>query len=238
MVSGKLERNFSVQCTTHKGRFTMNLVSQCSKCRQVFYFQRASLPSEDAWPNVCPDCLRAVDAGDGGAAVEVQVVAAPAKVSEQTAKRFAEKVDATDSDGCHVWTGAKSVDGYGLFRSGDKVVRAHRMAWVIEHGEDIPGGKMVMHACDNPSCVNPAHLRLGTHAENMQERGARRRAAMGNRIAAAKLTPAAVRTIREWRALPFPASVGELAWCAGVCETTIRNVLAGKVWAWVDADRN
>ena len=67
--------------------------------------------------------------------------------------------------GCHEFQGNSDRDGYRFFQYEGKDWRAHRLA-VIFDGRD-PTGKVVMHHCDNPSCVNPAHLSVATHKENM-----------------------------------------------------------------------
>lgn len=68
---------------------------------------------------------------------------------------------------CWKWTGALRL-GYGRFRVGDKKVSSHRFSYELINGR-IPKGKIIMHTCDNPSCVNPNHLVLGTQKQNMRD---------------------------------------------------------------------
>lgn len=80
-------------------------------------------------------------------------------------ERFAGHVD-TSAD-CHIWTHTKNSSGYGMFPVGGRVFLAHRLAFLLS-GNDF-GHPVVMHKCDNPSCVNPEHLLGGTYADNMQD---------------------------------------------------------------------
>ena len=78
--------------------------------------------------------------------------------------------------GCWIWTGSVNEAGYGRYRPvGRRKEFAHRFAYQ-RAGNDIPPGLMVCHRCDTPSCVNPAHLYLGTPGDNMRDRSERGRA--------------------------------------------------------------
>lgn len=73
------------------------------------------------------------------------------------------------NDGCWVWTGVCNPRGYGFMSAEAKYTAVHRLSWRIAHGEMPPSEVEVCHRCDNPPCVNPAHLFLGSHSDNMQD---------------------------------------------------------------------
>lgn len=83
-------------------------------------------------------------------------------------------------NGCWLWQGSKSPKGYGVISYQGKAWRAHRLAYKFTRG-DIPAGLCVLHRCDNPSCVRPDHLFLGTHGENNTDRARKGRNATGER---------------------------------------------------------
>jgi hypothetical protein len=82
-------------------------------------------------------------------------------------KRFWQYVNKTGD--CWLWIGAKKATGYGYTSLSGKGVRAHRASWEIHRGP-IPDGLCVLHKCDNPPCVNPDHLFLGTQQDNMTDK--------------------------------------------------------------------
>jgi hypothetical protein len=79
------------------------------------------------------------------------------------------------SNGCHNFMGNRLPSGYGLIKYQGKSHRVPRLWWQLHKG-GIPKGLHVLHSCDNPSCFNLEHLRLGTHAENMHDKVVRNRA--------------------------------------------------------------
>jgi hypothetical protein len=112
--------------------------------------------------------------------------------------RFQAKVQRTES--CWLWLSTRTRHNYGLFffkKEAGRVIQhyAHRIAYVLAHG-DINGDLVVMHTCDNPQCVNPAHLRLGTQRDNMRDSAAKGRTGKV-KPGLRKITIEGVREIRE-----------------------------------------
>lgn len=112
-------------------------------------------------------------------------------------ERFWEKVDKRGPDDCWTWKASQVGDtGYGQFRQGKTMRRAHRVAYELCHGTRL-GQEKVLHTCDNPICVNPAHLLLGTCADNSSDMVSKGRHSYGENRPLSKLTDADVEEIRE-----------------------------------------
>lgn len=125
------------------------------------------------------------------------------------ATRFWPKVRTAGFGDCWEWQAARSENGYGVMRpDGERTgptVKAHRVAWEIAHGP-IPDGACVLHACDNPGCVNVLHLFLGTQADNVADMHEKGRGNVGAVNGATRLTEDDVRDIRARVAAGEPQS--------------------------------
>ncbi len=158
--------------------------------------------------------------------------------TDKTKRRFWSGID-MPREGCWEWPQGKFAGSdYGQFRVGKRKVRAHRLAWEMSHGRPIPDGMIVCHSCDNPSCVKPAHLFLGTHADNARDRDHKGRGTRGRKRPEAaspgELNPAAilnkaqVLSIRRLRAQGHTYSV--IAERHGVAKSTIAAVVRRETW--------
>lgn len=144
--------------------------------------------------------------------------------------RFWSKVDFDGPGGCWDWVPSRPKQSYGSAWDpfGRRLHRAHRMALTLV-GRSLSGGE-VMHSCDRKCCVNPAHLKVGTHGQNMRDardRGLLRGVA-GEEHHLARLTATDVQDIRE-----SPASISSLSRRYGVDRATIRAVQRRQTWRHV-----
>lgn len=139
---------------------------------------------------------------------------------------FWEKVIKTQA--CWIWSGAKNKRGYGIITIRRKAINAHRFSYTIHRGQ-IPDRMFVCHHCDNPSCVRPDHLFLGTSKDNTQDMMRKcRDKLIGVRSSVHKLKENEVRFIRL-----YPNTYGSgriLAKQFGVCPETISMIKHGKSW--------
>jgi len=139
-----------------------------------------------------------------------------------------------DARGCWLWAGSKLPKGYGRISfAGVRSTQAHRRSYEVFVGQ-IPAGLFVCHRCDTPACINPAHLFLGTAAENNADRDAKGRqvpgGARGERNKS-KLTEANVLAIRASHERQIT-----LAARFGVDPSTISQIKTRKRWAWLGGD--
>ena len=159
--------------------------------------------------------------------------------------RFWRKVEKTNS--CWLWTAAKGEKGYGMFSVGgsrnpdgtrrNSMVAAHRFSFELVNGSipdhDSFHGYCVLHRCDNPACVNPAHLFLGTNKDNVQDMDAKGRrvtvAARGSKHANAVLTEDGVREIVR-RHRDDGVTQLQLSREYGVCHATVNHIFTGRLW--------
>lgn len=155
----------------------------------------------------------------------------PARLTPE--QRFWVKVDRRGPKECWAWTAAVNEHGYGVFnpdgRHSGPSTKAHRFSIALA-GID-PGELVVRHSCDNPPCVNPAHLSVGTSADNSADMVARGRSPRGSRSGASKLTERQVAEIRA------RCATGELhrilAADYEVSRPTITGIVNGKTWRHV-----
>lgn len=134
-------------------------------------------------------------------------------------------------DGCWEWLGGTSHLGYGAYswrEAGKSFTRgAHRLSWELSLGP-IPKGLCVCHVCDNPLCVNPQHLFLGTHKDNSQDMAKKGRSTHGEKNRQAKLCADDVLKIRELRRLGW--TYQRIAEKFNVTMSPVRDVCKGRAW--------
>ena len=160
--------------------------------------------------------------------------------------RYWEKVDVRGDNECWEWKAGKDSHGYGRLKVRGKQTGAHRLAWELANGP-IPKGLEVCHHCDRPGCQNPAHLWLGTHAENMHDMMAKDRRkgrwrGSGSRVYGrgeesmhVRLTRRDVCQIRDLYATgKYRQSV--LAERFGISRSHVSNLVHGKRWEWLSVD--
>ena len=153
------------------------------------------------------------------------------ELSEKDIERFWRKVEKKSEDECWEWLACKSGCGYGQSTIKKKKYGAHRISWLLHNGE-ILDGLLVCHRCDNPACVNPSHLFLGTQKDNIGDMHKKERGMVGEKQKMHKLTEKQVIEIRE-KYIPYKYSEYKLAEEYGVARTTIQAIVEYKTWAHV-----
>lgn len=147
--------------------------------------------------------------------------------TEDLKERLYRHFEAVPWTGCWLWTGNLSAYGYGAMNHAGtrSKYKAHRVSYEVHKGP-IPPGMEVMHTCDVPACVNPLHLEVGTHSENMRQRDARKRQASGERCGASKLTKAQMLEVRESREMRRV-----IASKYGISKAQVYRIKSGECWA-------
>ena len=142
-------------------------------------------------------------------------------------ERLNKRIDRSGANNCHIWKGAKCKAGYGVFKIFEKnnskncrMFRSHRLIYELTKGSI--NELFILHSCDNPLCVNPDHLRPGTHAENMRDKVIRKRQPYGEQVKISKLIGEQVQEIRNLRNFEH-LNFCHLAELYNVSSLTIRN---------------
>jgi len=159
-------------------------------------------------------------------------------------ERFWRQVE--KSDGCWNWTAASNPGGYGLIRIDGRLCKAARVCLAL-HGIEIPEGACVLHHCDNPRCVNPDHLFIGTHQDNMADMCAKGRQQQDERSSARLHPEATPRGVTHYAARLTEEDVREIRRLAdaghthralaaryGVSHQNINAITARKTWRHVE----
>lgn len=170
---------------------------------------------------------------DGGC-----IGANPSAIGGTYAKRFWEKVQRGAPDECWRWTANLNNHGYGTIYRDGRPMFAHRLSYELASGAPIPPGKIICHRCDNPACVNPAHLFMGTMKDNSQDmvrkgrNGYKITIRLGDDHHGAKLTSVQVAKIKA-RLLQQETCTG-LAREFGVSRRTVAKIKAGETWQAIE----
>lgn len=145
------------------------------------------------------------------------------------------------SDGCWIWTASVNRHGYGYFRYAGRTQRAHRVAWQLVYG-DIPNGLCVLHLCDNPPCVNPDHLVLGTQRQNLADMISKKRHrsitkpetnVRGEQVGTSILTTESVKSMRRTYAAGL-VTFRDLSRQYNVASSTARAAVRRRSWRHIN----
>lgn len=154
--------------------------------------------------------------------------------------RFEAKIERCPMSGCWLWSDAPDDCGYGrLGLPGNQMVKAHRLSYELHRGP-IPDGLQVLHSCDTPPCVNPDHLFLGTHDDNMADRERKGRgnyvpppARPGSLHPRARLSENIVLRLRQQVANGEHVNLSVEAPLLGVAISSLSRALSGRTWTHV-----
>lgn len=139
--------------------------------------------------------------------------------------RFWSKVDR--SGDCWTWNNYVTAKGYGKYKYNGKTSLAHRVSFQTHHGITLTPDQVLLHSCDNPSCVRPSHLKVGTVQENNEDKRIKGRHPIGEKIASAKLSESQVIDIRM---LAETNTRRAIAKRFGVAPSTIHKIVKRETW--------
>lgn len=159
-----------------------------------------------------------------------------ARLTESQIAQFWSLVERGDGDSCWAWTGGSSTQmHYGSMSVNGSSEYAHRLSWEIATGFH-PGSQCVLHKCDNPKCIRPSHLFLGSRQDNIADKVAKGRQPHGSRVGGAKLSDEIVSRILTAFSTKDTGAL-ELSREYGVQESTLRSILRGETWIHVPGPR-
>jgi hypothetical protein len=146
-------------------------------------------------------------------------------------ERFMSKVLVDEKTNCWNWNGTLR-DGYGRFKANKKIMNASRFSFEY-YNEKILDGNVIMHICDNPKCVNPEHLKQGTHKDNAADKVSKNRHVYGEKAWQHKLTEKQVIEIKQKLKNPYIGINNDLANFYSVNHRTISDIKLGKRWSHI-----
>lgn len=137
-------------------------------------------------------------------------------------------------DGCWIWLGAKTGAGYGVIQDKKISYSSHRLSWEIHHDKSIPVGMNICHRCDNPACVNPSHLFIGTHADNMTDKAKKGRALgahLGSKHPFSKLDEQQVKEIKTLLTSKIKQRL--ISKTYGISPSSVSDIKFNRTWSHV-----
>ena len=144
-------------------------------------------------------------------------------------ERFFKLMERVTESGCWLWTGTVGDTGYGWIHINGGRIRAHRYSWKIHMG-DIPAGMYVLHKCDVRLCVNPGHLFLGTHQDNMRDATIKGRMSRGEKCGTGKLSNNQALEIKRRLKTGEYNTLAALGVEYGVSGASIEDIKAERTW--------
>ena len=154
-------------------------------------------------------------------------------IEQKYIDRLWSNVTRNAGDGCWEWTGWKTVKGYGVMQMGrGRAMRVHRLSWLVHNGE-LASDALVCHRCDNPSCVRPSHLFVGTSKDNNDDmlRKGRQRWCFGESNGVSIITAEQARSIYL-----DPRLRREIAADHNICLSLVTEIKRRHLWSHATAD--